>query len=400
MAPRALVLGTDCSGMETPAMALKSLGVEFDHAFSCDFNKHAKATIMANFPPRVFYDDVTTRDQSKAPRADLYVAGFPCQPFSTAGLQQGFKDTRGRGEIFWHVREYIERQEPRAFVLENVSGLVKINGGEYFRAILEALESLGVYNVYSKILDTKEHGVPQSRRRIYIVGIKKSCDDGSFTFPEPVPRPSIELFLEPRTKRPSSLDLPPESQGTARTNVKQAIEELYAKGRNPLKEPFIIDCDSSPYRMKYVEDVSPCLTCSRGGGHWVTNRMRRMTKAEMMRLQGMQPSSFKKVVSDAQLGKQIGNAMSKNVLERLFTRLLPAAGLVARGAISDRWRTGKPPAEFTSIAARKCATSTSSRACPHRGAKAKFISATARKRAASAGVGGRLGKRVKVSLLQ
>mmetsp|Transcript_58013 Transcript_58013/g.175372 ORF Transcript_58013/g.175372 Transcript_58013/m.175372 type:complete len:372 (-) Transcript_58013:35-1150(-) len=353
MAPRALVLGTDCSGMETPAMALKSLGVEFDHAFSCDFNKHAKDTIMANFPPKIFYDDITTRDQSKAPRADLYVAGFPCQPFSTAGLQQGFDDARGRGEIFWHVRDYLEKKTPRVFVLENVSGLVKINGGQYYKAIVEALEALGTYNVYSKVLDTKEHGVPQSRRRIYFVGIKKSCDDGSFDFPEPVPRPSIELFLEPRRRRPLRSVLPPRTQTTALANVRRALRELTEQGYDPLKVPFVVDCDSSGPRMKYVKDVSPCLTCSRAAGHWITNRMRRMTKAEMMRLQGMRPESFQVAVSDAQLGKQIGNAMSVNVLERLFAQLLPAAGLVARGAVSDRWGAGKPPAELTASGARK-----------------------------------------------
>mmetsp|Transcript_58005 Transcript_58005/g.175343 ORF Transcript_58005/g.175343 Transcript_58005/m.175343 type:complete len:122 (-) Transcript_58005:613-978(-) len=120
-----------------------------------------------------------------------------------------------------------------------------------------------------------------------------------------------------------------------------------------------------------------------------------MTKAEMMRLQGMQPRSFRQVVSDAQLGKQIGNAMSKNVLERLFARLLPAAGLVAHGAVSDRWRTGKPPAEFTSPAARRRAAPAGPGACLRKGPKAKPASVAAGKRAASAGANGRPGKRAK-----
>mmetsp|Transcript_54883 Transcript_54883/g.172195 ORF Transcript_54883/g.172195 Transcript_54883/m.172195 type:complete len:326 (-) Transcript_54883:67-1044(-) len=313
---------------------------------------------MENFPPKIFFDDLTVRNNSTAPKADLYVAGFPCQPFSTAGLQQGFNDARGRGEIFWHVRDYIEKQLPRAFVLENVSGLVKINGGEYFRAIMEALEAIGKYNVYAKVLDTKEHGVPQSRRRIYIVGIKRVVDNGSFEFPEPVPRPSIELFLEPRPAHLAKSRLPPESQGTARTNVINALKELKANGCRPLKVPYIIDCDSSPYRSKYHKDVSPCLTCSRGAGHWVTSRMRRMTKPEMMRLQGMNPNTFKVAVSDCQLGKQIGNAMSVNVLERLFVRLLPACGLVSHGVLTDRWQQGRPPAELTGkVAKRKVAIS-------------------------------------------
>jgi len=95
--------------------------------------------------------------------------------------------------------------------------------------------------------------------------------------------------------------------------------------------------------MKYKKGVSFCLTCSRAGGHWLTNRGRRMTKAEMMRLQGMRPATFKLAVSERQLGKQIGNAMSVNVLERIFARALPAARLVAND-VFDRWATWKPPA--------------------------------------------------------
>lgn len=325
-------------------MALENLGVQVDHLFSCDVNKHVKATIMANYPPKQWYDDLTKRDNSKAARADLYVAGFPCQPFSTAGLQQGFNDVRGRGEIFWFVRDYLEKCQPRVFVLENVSGLVKIQGGQYFKAITQALEALGLYNLYSQIMDTKQHGVPQSRRRIYIVGIQKRYDDGSFEYPAPVPCPSIEKFLNPRKGTISWNQLPPESQTTARGNVKRALREIADTGEDPLKVPYIVDCDSSGPRMKYVKDVSPCITCSRGGGHWVTSRMRRLTKAEMMRLQGMDPETFKVAVSETQLGKQIGNAMSVNVLERLFARLLPAAGLVPHGSLSDRWQCGGPPA--------------------------------------------------------
>jgi len=224
-------------------------------------------------------------------------------------------------------------------VLENVSGLMKIDGGCYFQEIMESLELLGTYNVQAKILDTKEHGVPQSRRRIYFVGIKKSCDRGTFEYPEPMPKPSIERFLQRRSGKVDETQLPPVSQGTARANVKRALKELKANGADPLNKPWIVDCDSSGPRMKYTLDVSPCLTCSRAGGHWITNRGRRMTKTEMMRLQAMHTPAegFKVAVSDAQLGKQIGNAMSVNVLERLFVRLLPAAGLVPASSLQDRW---------------------------------------------------------------
>jgi len=320
-------------------MALKNLGLSINHVFACDVNQHAKATILANFPPKIFYDDLTKRNNASAPKADMYVAGFPCQPFSTAGLQQGFGDAKGRGEIFFQVRDYIEAQQPKVFVLENVSGLVKINGGEYFRAILQSLHDLGSYNIYHEILNTKEHGIPQSRRRVYIVGIAKASDRGTFAFPEPLEMPPIEAFLEPREGMPTRTDLPPRSQGTARANVMRALRELQKAGHDPLNETWVVDCDSSAGRSKWFKGVTPCMTCSRGAGHWITSRGRRMNKTEMLRLQGMitPKEGFQVVVSDAQLGKQIGNAMSCNVLERLFVRLLPAAGLAAPGNLHDRW---------------------------------------------------------------
>lgn len=335
--------------METPALALKNLGVPVDHLFACDVNKHAKSTILANFPPKVWYDDLTTRDNTSAAKADLYVAGFPCQPFSTAGKQQGFADKLGRGTIFFKVRSYIEAQVPKVFVLENVSGLVKINGGNYFSAILESLRALGTHNVYHQILDTKENGIPQSRRRIYIIGIEKSCDNGTFEYPRPVARPSIEKFLDPCKRKPTMTDLPPTSAGTAHANVMTALQEIKAKGFDPLREPWIVDCDSSAPRMKYMKDLTPCMTCSRAAGHWVTNRGRRMSKNEMLRLQGMKTpeEGFVVAVSDAQLGKQIGNAMSCNVLERLFVKLLPAAGLVPHSRLIDRWEESSAPSTPT-----------------------------------------------------
>merc|ERR1719343_1686920 len=106
---------------------------------------------MANYPPKIFFDDLTKRDNTKAPAADLYVAGFPCQPFSVSGLQQGFADKAGRGTIFWKVREYIAMKKPKVFVLENVRGLKHIDGGKYFEAILASLNALGCYNIHHDV---------------------------------------------------------------------------------------------------------------------------------------------------------------------------------------------------------------------------------------------------------
>merc|ERR1711957_857686 len=96
---------------------------------------------------------------------------------------------------------------------------------------------------------------------------------------------------------------------------------------------YIIDCDSSTYRCKGWLNRSPCITCTRSKGHWITNRGRRMNKAEVMRLMGMDPTKVKVAVTEGALGKQLGNTMSVNVVERIFVRLLPAAGLVRKALI-------------------------------------------------------------------
>jgi DNA (cytosine-5)-methyltransferase 1 len=334
-------IGTDCSGMEAPIQAIRNLKVKYDHKFSCDIDKHARTTIAANFPPEHMYTDLTKRDNSVAPSVDMYIAGFPCQPFSSAGVRQGFKDRKKRGEIFFYVLDFIATKRPRVFVLENVSGLVNIQGGKYLKAILQELQKLGGYNIYHKILNTKEQGIPHHRKRWYCVGIAKKYDTGAFAFPKPIQMPPLQLFLERKNTKLAATGLPPKSATTARFNVIETKQKLRQQGKNPPEEPVVIDCDSSTYRYKWKYDHSPCITVARGKGHWLVNRGRRQTKTEIMRLQGMDPTKFVVATTDPQLGKQLGNTMSVNVLERLFVSLLPAARLVRKSSLRDRWASGQ-----------------------------------------------------------
>ena len=185
-------------------------------------------------------------------------------------------------------------------------------------------------------MNTREHGVPQNRARVFIIGVLQDRDTGSFAFPSPLPPSSIENFLDPRLGRPSFADLPPISASTAHDNVLRILTSLSNSAHDPFNEPWVIDCDSSAERSRVFWDVSPCLTRSRGSGHWLTNRGRRMTTDEMLRLQGWL-GPFAHGSSRAQLGLHLGNAMSVNVVERLLCKLLPAAGLWPASALRDRW---------------------------------------------------------------
>ena len=319
-----LRVATDCSGLGSPLHALREMGIPCEHLWASDINKHARRMLETACPAREIYTDISSHERVLLPSADLYVVGFPCQLFSAAGLRQGFEGEGGR--IFFRVLGVIKATLPKAFLLENVSGLRTINGGACFRKILSRLHKLTDFNIYHDVLNTKDHGVPQNRERCFFVGIRKDVDTGSFEFPEALPLADIRAFLDPREGRPSFADLPPRSQTTARANVQQTLVKLEAKGADPFFEPWVIDCDGTQSFTKAMKGVTPCITAARYKGHWVTSHGRRFNLQEAFRLQGFR-IALPSAVSDSQMRHLLGNCMSLNVLRRIFCRLLPAAGL-------------------------------------------------------------------------
>ena len=92
------------------------MNIGYTHVFSCDRDPHARETIDANFSPNVMYPDITSRRNEETPESDVYVAGFPCQPFSFEGLGEGFNDKGNRGKIFFYVLDYIRTKKPKVFI--------------------------------------------------------------------------------------------------------------------------------------------------------------------------------------------------------------------------------------------------------------------------------------------
>ena len=122
-----LRIGTDCSGIEAPIQALRQLGIPHRHVWSSDIDKFCIQSIKSNYDPERLYGDpngpypdgdITKRDHSTLPDIDLYVCGFPCQPFSIAGDRKGFEDKRGN--VFWSCLDVIKVKQPKYFILENV----------------------------------------------------------------------------------------------------------------------------------------------------------------------------------------------------------------------------------------------------------------------------------------
>ncbi len=125
--------------------------------------------------------DIYQISSEDIPEFDMLCGGFPCQPFSNVGQHGGFEDLRG--QLIFEVVRILRDRHPKCFILENVKGLVSINHGEIYQRILSELNYVG-YDVYSKVLEAKDYGVPQIRKRLFLVGIRKDLGV-AFEFPEP-----------------------------------------------------------------------------------------------------------------------------------------------------------------------------------------------------------------------
>lgn len=153
---------------------------------ACEKDQYARKTYIENFSQKypllktedMFPKDITLLDTKKIPDFDILCGGFPCQAFSKAGLQKGFNDERG--VLFFNVLKILEYKKPSAFLLENVRNLINHNNGDTFKTIIFELKKIG-YNIFYQILNSSDFGVPQMRKRIYIVGFLKNVN---FIFPE------------------------------------------------------------------------------------------------------------------------------------------------------------------------------------------------------------------------
>lgn len=153
--------------------AMEELGLETQCVFASEIKPYAIQAYRGFYGDEEVYGDITLADTKRdIPDFDYLLAGFPCQPFSSAGNRNGFADTRGTlfFEIERILRDKIESKSPaKGFLLENVEGLVTHNNGNTLKTIVTHLENLG-YQVSYRLLDSKEFGLPQSRKRVYIVG--------------------------------------------------------------------------------------------------------------------------------------------------------------------------------------------------------------------------------------
>lgn len=335
--PKPLILGTDCSGIEAPYFALKELGVEVEHAFSSDINKHCRALSRLNCNPGIIYDDMTTRDVHKVPKVDLYICGFPCQPFSKMNTRKSSADDRR--SIIEYVLEYIAHSKPTMVLLENVASLMRLNDGKVIRAIQKELKSVG-YDVYCKVINTAHYGHPQSRNRLYIAAfLRGACKSEAYTWPveqelqytvldlldNELISPELTNELAPCYKELiSKFDIPPNHKGVLEFNQITMKKRPYSTG------DFKISAHELPQLCP--GKVCPCLV-HHDPGIYVAHCKRYATAQEHLSIQGF-PKTFKllhqhhnatpkdKQQEVRRVRKMCGNSMCVHTLAQIIHQML------------------------------------------------------------------------------
>lgn len=337
-----------------------------------EIDKYASIIYKNHFPNHTNYGDITNIDEHGLPDFELLCGGFPCQSFSIAGKRGGFEDTRGT--LFFHIARIAKHARPRLLFLENVKGLLSHDGGRTFNTIIAVLDELG-YDLQWQVLNSKNHGVPQNRERVFIVGhIRETARPQVFPFLE---NDSEDIVLPTITTRITA-----DSNGTyvgerSSQEIKQlnapkhSNERVYAAdGISPTlntmqggnRQPFIMqrprghnkggdkllaptltgnsyqvvvendnnihirrrdEKGSTPQGAKFNKPsgVTETLRSAQPAKVIENAKIRRLTPKECERLQGF-PDDWTLGVSDSQRYKMIGNAVTVNVIEAVAQKLL------------------------------------------------------------------------------
>ncbi len=306
--------------------------------FTSEWNKFAQKTYLANFPQtqdHVFIGDITEVDEKDIPDHEILLAGFPCQPFSIAGVSKknalgrphGFECTT-QGTLFFDVARIIAEKQPKAFLLENVKNLLSHDKGNTFKVIIQTLRDELGYEVHYKVIDG-QHFVPQHRERILIVGFKGSTDFSWDALQLPKKgemRLSSILHPQDGSEQPEE----PFTIGSgAKVNSKytltpklwaylQAYAEKHRKAGNGFGFGLVSDNDiARTLSARYYKDGSEILV-SQGK----RKRPRRLTPRECARLMGF-PDSFIIPVSDTQAYRQFGNSVIMPVMKEVARIIVP-----------------------------------------------------------------------------
>ena len=296
-------VGTLFSGIGAAEYALKKLGIEHQIVFAGDIDKFVKKTYFANYEISEdrWHNDITQFDATPYKgEIDVLVGGSPCQSFSLAGRMQGFNDTRGT--LFFEYARVLQECNPKAFIFENVRNLMNHDKGKTFQIIQNTFKELG-YKIFIKVLNASDYGIPQTRRRIFVVGFRDDIE--SFEFPEPIPL----------TK-------------TVQDLLEEDVDEKYFLNEGFINNYVLAKEDRWNRKPEVNKPIASTLTTRMGtlraeqdNYQSINGRLRKLTPREGLRLMGY-GDDFKMVCSNTQLYKQIGNSIVVDVIGGVLKKVI------------------------------------------------------------------------------
>lgn len=365
-----LRIGTLFSGIGAIEHALERLDLEHEIIFAGDNDKFAKHSYHANYYHKLksWHDDVRLFDAKPyLNEVDLVVGGSPCQAFSMVGKRLGLEDVRGT--LFYDFARVIDECKPKVFIYENVKGLINHDGGRTWKVVQDVFHNLG-YKIYSKVLNSKDFGIPQNRERIFVVGFKDNSQE--FSFPSPITlEATMQDFLEDyidskfylrekgvkfvtssrnRKKRYTQIngDIMLCQKANQQSNwhgdfvfencklqefdefifdVNEVEEKYYLSEK---VKTYVLAEGTKNFKTSTKTDLPiarPLLQSMHkmhraGVDNYVTHtgRIRKLTPRECLRLMGFR-DSFKIEVSNTQMYRQAGNSIVVNVLIALLKQM-------------------------------------------------------------------------------
>ena len=340
-------MGSFCSGIAVchraaDLIASENPGFHVTHVFACEVAPDARKVLSTDFPSVRLFGDAC-EDAGHMPDCDVLVAGFPCQPYSSGNRhRKGSADKRCG--VVRAIVEYVKRALPRVVVLENVPGILAW-GQDVLLYISTEFQASG-YQMDFKTLSSDLHGgVPQRRRRLYVVAFRSPTH--ALEWPGQIPMRSLPSLLAEDFQSPSTRPTAPK----AIEKIDKVEQQLAHLGLTTAERAhMVVNCHSQLGQL-FLEKTH-CLTCARGaqGGFWLLGQYRMMTVDELLRLQGIDPSSTRiaSVLKARRAGFLLGNSFTLTVVARVLVSAFRCIGCALQDPVkaSQSKADGRAPAAF------------------------------------------------------
>ncbi len=321
MANKTILVFEGFAGYGGASFGLKRSGLKYKVVGMSEFDSFASQLLRQNFPGIKNWGDITKIDPEELPDFDLFTGGFPCQPFSSAGLQLGVDDKYGRGTLFYDIARICDVKKPQYILLENVKGLTQKKFASTFEGIKARLKEIGYGDIAYAVLNSKDYGIPQNRERLWMFGRLGGLPTGFDIVP-----PKVEL----KKRFGDFLDANPPKELYLSDKQIEHLKEKHHIDSFFVQEPLCFDV----YNKKIKKDAL-CITITQPEHNSLRvievpkagkEIVRKMSIDEQFRFMGFEDGELDYTgQSYSQMSKRAGNGWDVNLvgilIKHIFSQL-------------------------------------------------------------------------------